>query len=92
MPNTVLGDIASWYRLFLATKPFHMWVNVDRLACPLHRPMTSSRSMRGQRFLSVVALSHHAKVGSSAFLESASPSGLDIQWSVNRLGTCVIES
>jgi hypothetical protein len=40
MPGMALGDIASWHRLYLAAKPSHVGVDVDRLAHPLHRPMT----------------------------------------------------
>jgi hypothetical protein len=42
MPGMVLGDIASQHRLYLAAKPSHMGVDVDGLACPLHRPIVCS--------------------------------------------------
>jgi hypothetical protein len=45
--------------LFLGAKPSHMGVNVDGLAYPLHRPMTSSCQMRGQGLLPGIVLSHH---------------------------------
>jgi hypothetical protein len=34
MPEIVLGDVASWRRLYLAVKPSHVGVYVDGLACP----------------------------------------------------------
>jgi hypothetical protein len=67
-------------------------VNVDGLACPLHRPMTCSRQTRGQHLLSDAVLSHRAAVGGGAFLEDAKPLGLDIQRSLDYLGTYVSES
>jgi hypothetical protein len=47
MVEKVLGDIALWCRLYLAAKPSLMGVNVNGLTCPLHRPIASSRQMRG---------------------------------------------
>jgi hypothetical protein len=32
--------------LYLANKPAHVGVDVDGLACPLHRPMARGRQMR----------------------------------------------
>jgi hypothetical protein len=78
MSETVLRDIVSWHRLYLAAKPFYVGVNVDRLAYPLHRSTACSRQMRGHSFMLDVVLSHHATVGSSAFPGDAKPSGLDI--------------
>jgi hypothetical protein len=42
----------SWRRcfvtlLYLAAKPAHMGVDVDGLACPLHRLMASCRQTKG---------------------------------------------
>jgi hypothetical protein len=34
-------------RLYLAAKPSHIGVDVDGLACPLHRPMVCVRLMMG---------------------------------------------
>jgi hypothetical protein len=48
--------------------------------------------MRGQSFLPGAALSHHVVVGGGAFLGGVKPPGLDIRWSVDRLGTYVTES
>jgi hypothetical protein len=39
MPGKVLGDVALWRQLYLVAKPSHVGVDVDGLACPLHRPM-----------------------------------------------------
>jgi hypothetical protein len=41
----------SWRRcftvwLYMAAKPSHVGVDVDGLACPLHRPTAYSRQMR----------------------------------------------
>jgi hypothetical protein len=44
--------------LYLTAKPFHMGVDVDRLACPLHHPTTCSHQTRGQDLLLGAALSH----------------------------------
>jgi hypothetical protein len=78
MPGTILRDIASWHRLYLAAKPSHVGVNVDGLSCPLHCPTTYSRQSRAQSFLSGAALSHHVAVSSGAFLGGAKLSSLDI--------------
>jgi hypothetical protein len=88
MPRTVLGDVTSWHRLYLAAKPSNMGVDVDGLACTPHRPTACNCQMRGQIFLSGAALSHHATMGSGAFPGGARPPGLDIRWSGNYLGTC----
>jgi hypothetical protein len=55
----------SWRRcfttwLYLAAKPSHVEVNVDRLAYPLHCPMTYYHQMRGQGHLPSTVLSHHS--------------------------------
>jgi hypothetical protein len=78
MPGTVLRDIASWRRLYLVAQPSHVVVDVDGIACPLHRPMACSHQTRGQRFLSGVALSHHAAVGNGAFPRDVKSLGFDI--------------
>jgi hypothetical protein len=43
MPGTVLRDVTSWHRLYLAVKPSHVGVDVDGLAYPLLRPTVCSR-------------------------------------------------
>jgi hypothetical protein len=45
--------------IYLATMPDHVGVDVDRLACPLHRPMACGCQTRGQGLLSGDVLSHH---------------------------------
>jgi hypothetical protein len=92
MHGMVLGDTASWYWLYLVTKPSNMGVDVDGLPYPLHRPMTCSHQTRGQGILSGTALSHHAAAGGGTFPRDAKPPSLDIHWSVDHLGTCVIKS
>jgi hypothetical protein len=62
MPRMILGDAIVLHWLYLAASPSHVGVDVDRLACPLHRPMACSCKTRGQRFLSGAALSHRAAV------------------------------
>jgi hypothetical protein len=47
MSDAVLGDIAVWHRLYLATKPSYVGVDVDELSCPLHRATTCNHQMRG---------------------------------------------
>jgi hypothetical protein len=34
LPETILGDVASWRQLYLTAKPSHVGVDVDGLACP----------------------------------------------------------
>jgi hypothetical protein len=43
--------IALWCWPYLVAKCSHAGVDVDGLACPLHRPMNYSRQMRGHGFL-----------------------------------------
>jgi hypothetical protein len=69
-----------------------MGVDMDGLAYPLHRPTAYIRQTRGQGVLSSIALSYHAIVGGGAFSGDAKPPSWDIRWSVDHLGTCVIES
>jgi hypothetical protein len=78
MSETVLGDIASRHRLYLAAKPSHVGVDVDGLAYPLHHLMVCSRQMRGHGFLSSAAFSHRAAVGGGAFLGDVKPPCLNI--------------
>jgi hypothetical protein len=92
MCGMVHGNVASWQRLYLAARPSLMGVHVDTLVYPLHRPMTCSHQTRGHVFLLGVALSHHVVVGGGASPGDAKPPGLDICWSVDRLGTCDTES
>jgi hypothetical protein len=68
MLGMVLGDVASWHRLYLATKPSHVGVDVEGLACPLHHPTAFSHQSRGQSFLSGVVLSHRVAVGGGTIL------------------------
>jgi hypothetical protein len=75
----------------LAAKSSHVGVDVDGLACPLHHPMTCNNQMRRWVFLSGAALSRRAAAGGGIFLGDAKPPGLDICWSVDRLGDCVIK-
>jgi hypothetical protein len=74
----VLGDVASWHQLYLAAMLFHVGVDVDELAYPLHCPMACSRQTRGHGFVSGTAISRHAVVGGGAFLGDVKPLGLDI--------------
>jgi hypothetical protein len=64
--------------LYLAAKPSHMEVDVDRLAYPLHRHTVYGRQTRGQSFLSGAALSYHTVVGGGAFLGGVKSLCLDI--------------
>jgi hypothetical protein len=47
--------------------------------------------MGGHGFLSSTALSHRTAVGGGTFPGDAKPPGLDIYWSVDRLGTYASE-
>jgi hypothetical protein len=59
MLGMFLGDVASQRLLYLATKPFHVRVDVDGLACSLHHLTAYSHQMRGQGYLSGTVLSCH---------------------------------
>jgi hypothetical protein len=76
--------------LYLAAKPSHMGVDVDRLACPLYYPTAYSRLTRGHGLLSGVVLSHRC-IGRWRLSRDVKPRGLDIWWIFDRLGTYVIE-
>jgi hypothetical protein len=91
MPRTVFGDVVMLHWLYLAAKPSHVGVDVDRLAYPLHCPTTCSRQTRGQSFLLGAALSHHATVVGGTFLGGARPPSLNIWWSVDRSSTCMMK-
>jgi hypothetical protein len=84
-------DISSWCRLYLASKPSHVGVDVDELPYPLHYPTTCSCQMRGHGLLPSATLSHRAVVCGGAFPGDAKPPGLDIRWRVDHPGTCVTE-
>jgi hypothetical protein len=59
MLEKILGVGAMRHWLYLAAKPSHVGVDVDRLGCPLHCPMTCSHQMRGQGLLLGDVLSCH---------------------------------
>jgi hypothetical protein len=87
----------SWRRyfvalLYLAAKSAHVGVDVDRLACPLHRPMACGRQMRGQGLLLGTVLSHHYSWAMAPFRGDVKPPGLDIRWSIDRVDACGTES
>jgi hypothetical protein len=75
MSMTVLGDVNSQHRLYLAAKPSHVGggVNVDGLTSSLHCPTACNHQMRGQSFQLGTALSHHTVVGGGAFLGMRNP-------------------
>jgi hypothetical protein len=58
MLKKVPRDIASWCCLYLATKPSHVGVEVNRLPCPLHRPTAYNCQTRGHGLLPGTVLSH----------------------------------
>jgi hypothetical protein len=70
---------------FLAAKHFHVEVDVDGLAYPLHHPTVCSQPTRGWDFMSGVALSRRVVVGGGAFPGDAQAPGLDTCWSGDRL-------
>jgi hypothetical protein len=45
----VLREVTGWRRLYLAAKPFHVGVDVDRLSYPLHHPTACGCHTRAQR-------------------------------------------
>jgi hypothetical protein len=77
---------------YLTAKPFHVGIDVDGLACPLHHPMVYDHQTRGQSFLLGAASSYRAIVGGGTFSRGVKPTGLDIWCSVDHLGICVTES
>jgi hypothetical protein len=78
MLEMVLGEVAGWHQLYLVAKPSDVGVDVDGLACPLHRPTVYSHQTRGHGFLSGATLSRHAAMGGGAFSGDAKPPDLDI--------------
>jgi hypothetical protein len=91
MLEKVPRDIASRCWPYLVAKSSHVGVDVNGLACPLHRPMSCSHQMRGHGFLPGAILSHRVVVGGGTLLGDAKPLGLDISGGTDRLGTCIIE-
>jgi hypothetical protein len=84
-----VGFVRHW--LYLVVKPSHVGVDVDRLACPytILWPAAVRREDKASRqTLSCLV----AAVGGGAFLGDVKPSGLDIWWRIDRLGTCVTKS
>jgi hypothetical protein len=78
--------------LYLATKSSHVGVDVDELACSLHRPIVYSRQRGGQSFLTGAAPSCHVAVGGGIFPGDVKPLGLDILHCVDCPGICKTES
>jgi hypothetical protein len=74
----------------LASSVFPCRVDVDKLACSLHRPTTYNHQTRGQGFLLGAILSHYAMVGGGALLVDTPPPGLDICRGVDCLDACII--
>jgi hypothetical protein len=67
VPGTVLKDVIALLGFtWLLSLP--MWgVDVDGLACPLHRPTVCGHQTRGQSFLLGAAISHRIAVGGGTF-------------------------
>jgi hypothetical protein len=78
MPWTALGDVVSWHQLYLAAKPSHVGVDVDRLAYPLHRPMAYYHQTRDQGFLSGTVMPCQVAMGGGVSPGGAKPPSLDI--------------
>jgi hypothetical protein len=91
MLEKVLRYIASRCWPYLVAKSSHVGVDVDGLACPLHRPTAYNRQMMGQGFLLDAILSHQAAARGGSLLGDAKPPGLDICEGIDHLGTCIIE-
>jgi hypothetical protein len=91
MLEKVPGDITLRCWPYLVAKFSHMGVDVDGLACLLHRPTTCSHQMRGHGLLPGTVSSDHVVVGGGTLLGDAKPSGLDICGCIDRLHTCVRE-
>jgi hypothetical protein len=54
-------------RFYFAAKPFHMAVDVDMIAYPLHRPMTRSCQARGTELICLILSCLVAAVGGGTF-------------------------
>jgi hypothetical protein len=78
--------------LYLVVKPSHVGVDVDRLACSLHRPMVYIHQRGKQSFLTNASPCYHAAVGGAVFLGDVKPAGLDILRGVERPVTCKTKS
>jgi hypothetical protein len=60
---------------YLATKPSHVGVYVNGLACFPHRPTVYCRHRGDQSFLVGVAMSRHAGLGGGAYPVDVKPPG-----------------
>jgi hypothetical protein len=78
--------------LYLAAKLSHVVVDVDRLACSLHRPTVYNCQRGGKCCQTGVVLPHHTAEGGSPFPGCVKPPGLDICHGVDRSGTCETKS
>jgi hypothetical protein len=87
----VLRHVASWHWLYLTAKPSHVGVIVDELACPC-TILRHVAVRRGHKASCQVLSSPVVTVGSGAFAWDVKPPGLDIGWSVDRMGTCTTAS
>jgi hypothetical protein len=91
MLEKVPEDVASWCWPYLVANSSHTGVDMDRLAFPLHCPMSYNHQTRGQGFLPGTILSHRAAAGGGALLGDAEPPSLEICECVDHLGTYIIE-
>jgi hypothetical protein len=80
MLEKVLEDVALRCWPNLLAKSSHVRVDVDGLACPLHRPTTCSHQTRGHGFLPCVVLSRRIAMGGGAFLGDAKPPEFRYLW------------
>jgi hypothetical protein len=85
MLEKVFGDVASWCWSYLAAKSFHVRVDVDGPACPLHRPTIHSYQVRVHGLMLGAALSHRV-VGSDDDLRvcEASRLGFLLVWCLSK--------
>jgi hypothetical protein len=77
--------------LYLAAKPVHMGVDVDELACPCN-VLRNATNRRGDRASCQAMSCPVAAVGGGTSPGDVKPPGLDILWSLDRMGTCTTKS
>jgi hypothetical protein len=73
MLKKIHGDVALLCWPCLVTKPSHMGVDVDGLACPLHYSTTYNHQTRGSRFLPGAVLSRLATLVMASYWGIRSP-------------------
>jgi hypothetical protein len=91
MLEKVLGDVASWCWSYLVAKSSHAGVDVDRLACVVHRPTACSHQMRRHGFLPCAILPIVQQRTVALYWRIRNPQAWIFAEALDYLGTSVIE-